>query len=42
MEVDIGESQVQQLKGRLGELITKQLLQKPDEVLVAELLKDGK
>lgn len=38
MDVDIAESKVQELRDRLGDLITEQLLQKPNEALIAELL----
>jgi hypothetical protein len=38
MEVEIGEEQVQKLRENLGEFITGQLLQKPNEALIAELL----
>jgi hypothetical protein len=38
MEVEIGEEQVQKLRENLGEFIAGQLLQKPNEALIAELL----
>jgi hypothetical protein len=38
MEVEIGEEQKQHLKDHLGELIAGQLLQKPNEALILELL----
>jgi hypothetical protein len=38
MEVEIGEEQEQQLRDNLGELIAGQLLQKPNEALIVELL----
>jgi hypothetical protein len=38
MEVEIGEEQKQNLRNHLGDLIAEQLLRKPNEVLIAELL----
>ena len=38
MEVEIGEEQVQELRERVGDVIAGQLLQKPNEALMAELL----
>lgn len=38
MEVEIGEEQVQMLRERVGDIIAGQLLQKPNEALIAELL----
>jgi hypothetical protein len=38
MEVEIGELQVQELRERLGDIIAGQLLQKPNEALISELL----
>lgn len=38
MDVDIADSTVQELRARLGDVITEQLLQKPNEALIAELL----
>ena len=38
MEVEIGEEQVQELRERVGDVIARQLLQKPNEALIAELL----
>ena len=38
MDVDIADSTVEELRDRLGDVITEQLLQKPNEALIAELL----
>jgi hypothetical protein len=38
MEVEIREEQVQELRERVGDIIAGQLLQKPNEALMAELL----
>jgi len=38
MEVEIQEATVEELKDKLGELITGQLLQNPNDGLIAELL----
>jgi len=38
MEVEIGEEQVQKLREKVGDVIAGQLLQKPNEALMAELL----
>ena len=38
MDVEINEEQVQEMRNRLGDLITGQLLQRPNEALIAELL----
>ena len=38
MEVDLSDSTVQELRDKLGDVITDQLLQKPNEALIAELL----
>lgn len=38
MEVEVGEEQVQALRERVGDVIAGQLLQRPNEALIAELL----
>ena len=38
MEVEIDEKQVQELRDKVGDLIAGQLMQKPDQKLIAELL----
>ena len=38
MEVEIGEEQKEKLGDNLGDFIAGQLLQKPNEALIAELL----
>jgi hypothetical protein len=38
MEVDVGEAQVQQLNKLVGEFIAGQILHKPNEALIAEIL----
>lgn len=38
MEIEIGDEQVQQLKELVGDLIAGQLLPKPNEAMIAELL----
>ena len=38
MEVEIRGEQVQKLRERVGDVIAGQLLQKPNETLIAELL----
>ena len=38
MDVDIVDSKVQELRHALGDLITEQLLQKPNEALISELV----
>ena len=38
MEVEIGEEQVQELRERVGDVVAGQLLQNPNEALIAELL----
>jgi hypothetical protein len=38
MEVEVGEERASELRDRLGELVAGQLLQKPNEALIAELL----
>ena len=37
MEVEVGEEQVQKLRDRVGDIIAGQLLQRPNEMLIAEL-----
>jgi len=38
MDVEIGEKQVQELRERVGDVIAVQLLQRPNEALIVELV----
>jgi hypothetical protein len=38
MDVEIGAKQVQELRERVGDVIAVQLLQKPNEALIVELV----
>lgn len=38
MDVEIGENQVQELRERVGDIIAAQLLQRPNEALIVELV----